>query len=86
MSPASEEALAGLMRSQLLKRFESSWRAALQTVKRMHKSNDLLLTTITKRGVVLSPKIIKDWVGNREENDGFLSDELLDEAFIGTGE
>ena len=32
---ASEEALAGLIQSQLLKRFESSWYAALQTVSRM---------------------------------------------------
>ncbi len=32
---ARQEALAGLMQSMLLKRFESSWYAALQTVRRM---------------------------------------------------
>jgi len=80
---ASEEALAGLMQSQLLKRFESSWWAALQTVKRMHKSNALMLTTIAEHGVILPPKIIKDLVGNWEEDDGFLGGELLDAALAG---
>ena len=80
---ASEEALAGLMQSQLLKRFESSWWAALQTVKRMHKSNALILTAITNHGVILPPKIIKDLVGNWEEDDGFLGDKLLDAALAG---
>ena len=34
---ARQEALAGLMQSLLLKRFESSWHAALQTVRRMRR-------------------------------------------------
>ena len=34
---ARQEALAGLMQSLLLKRFESSWYAALQTVRRMRQ-------------------------------------------------
>ena len=37
------------MQSQLLKRFESSWYAALQTVKRMRDGNDALLQVIAER-------------------------------------
>ena len=48
---ASEEALAGLIQSQLLKRFESSWYAALQTMIRMRDGNDVLIHVISERGV-----------------------------------
>ena len=80
---ASEEALAGLMQSQLLKRFESSWYAALQTVNRMRGGNDVMLRVMAERGVVPPPDVIKDLVGDAGEDDAFLSAELIDEALAG---
>ena len=77
---ASEEALAGLIQSQLLKRFESSWYAALQTVNRMRNGNEVLLRAIAERGVVPPPEVIKDLVGDLGEDDTFLSTDLIDEA------
>ena len=77
---ASEEALAGLIQSQLLKRFESSWYAALQTVNRMRDGNNVLLRVITERGVVPPPEVIRDLVGDSSEDDTFLSTDLIDEA------
>ena len=46
------EALAGLVRSQLLKRFESSWRAALLTAGRMRDRNGEALRALTEDGRV----------------------------------
>ena len=46
---ASEDALAGLMQSRLLKRFESSWHPALKTVNRMRDANYVMLRAIRKR-------------------------------------
>ena len=77
---ASEEALAGLIQSQLLKRFESSWYAALQTVNRMRDGNEVLLRAVTERGVVPPPEVIRDLVGDLGEDDTFLSTNLIDEA------
>ena len=81
---ASEEALAGLMQSQLLKRFESSWYAALQTVKRMRDANEVLLHVIAERGAVPPPEVIRDLVGEVGEDDTFLSADLIDEALAGS--
>ena len=81
---ASEEALAGLMQSQLLKRFESSWYAALQTVKRMRDANEVLLHIIAERGAVPPPEVIRDLVGEVGEDDTFLSADLIDEALAGS--
>ena len=81
---ASEEALAGLMQSQLLKRFESSWYAALQTVNRMRDGNDVMLRVIAERGAVPPPEVIRDLVGNAGEDDTFLSADLIDEALAGS--
>ncbi len=81
---ASEEALAGLMQSQLLKRFESSWYAALQTVNRMRDGNDVMLRVIVERGAVPPPQAIRDLVGNTAEDDTFLSADLIDEALAGS--
>ena len=81
---ASEEALAGLMQSQLLKRFESSWYAALQTVNRMRDGNDVMLRVIVERGAVPPPEVIRDLVGNTGEDDTFLSADLIDEALAGS--
>lgn len=77
---ASEEALAGLLQSQLLKRFESSWFAALKTVRRMRTSNDVLLQVVAEHGAVPPPDVIRDLVGVAAEDDTFLSSELIDDA------
>ncbi len=80
---ASEEALAGLMQSQLLKRFESSWYAALQTVNRMREGNDVILRVIVEQGTVPPPGVIRDLVGEAEGDDTFLSADLIEEALAG---
>ena len=77
---ASEDALAGLMQSQLLKRFESSWYAALQTARRMRDVNAVLLRMIAEWGAVPSPEVIRDLVGDLAEDDTCLSADLIDEA------
>ena len=77
---ASEEALAGLIQSQLLKRFESSWYAALQTVNRMRDGNDVIMRAIAERGVVPPPEVIRDLVGDSGGDDTFLSTDLIDES------
>ena len=81
---ASEEALAGLMQSQLLKRFESSWYAAMQTVRRMRDAIEVLLHVISERGAVPPPEVIRDLAGEIGEDDTFLSAELIDEALAGS--
>ena len=81
---ASENALAGLMQSQLLKRFESSWYAALQTVNRMRDGNDVMLRVITDRGTVPPPEIVRDLVGESAEDDTFLRADLIDDALAGS--
>ena len=77
---ASEEALAGLMQSLLLKRFESSWYAALQTVNRMRDANNVMLRFIAEREAVPPPDVIRDLVGDLGEDDTFLSAEVIDDA------
>ena len=81
---ASEDALAGLMQSQLLKRFESSWYAALQTVNRMRDGNEVMLRVITEQGTVPPPEVIRDLVGDSEGDDTFLSADLIEEALAGS--
>ena len=81
---ASEEALAGLIQSQLLKRFESSWYAALQTVNRMRDGNEVMLRVIAERGLAPPPEVIRDLVGDSAEDDTFLSTDLIDEALAGS--
>ena len=80
---ASGEALAGLLQSQLLKRFESSWFAALRTVERMRNGTAALLRVIAERGTVPPPDVVTDLVGASGEDDTFLSPDLLDEALAG---
>ena len=77
---ASEAALAGLLQSQLLKRFESSWHAALQTVKRMRDAHDVLLRFIEEHGAVLPAEVIRDLVGAGLADDAFISGDLIEEA------
>ena len=81
---ASEEALAGLIQSQLLKRFESCWYAALQTVNRMRDGNDVILRAIAERGIAPPPEVIRDLVGDFREDDSFLSADLIGEAVDGS--
>ena len=77
---ASEEALAGLLQSQLLKRFESSWHAALRTVRRMRDAHDVLLRFIEEHGAVLPAEVIRDLVGAGLADDAFISGDLIEEA------
>ena len=81
---AAEEALAGLMQSQLLKRFESSWYAALQTITRMRDGNDVMLQVIAERGVVPPPDVIRDLVGDVDQDDTFLATDVIDDALAGS--
>ena len=71
-----EAALAGLLRSGLLKRFESSVHAFARTAKRMADSHDNVLAAI-ERGFVPSPKALQEW--SETDNDEAL-DELLAES------
>ena len=71
-----EAALAGLLRSGLLKRFESSVHAFARTAKRMADSHDNVLAAI-ERGFVPSPKALHEW--SETDNDEAL-DELLAES------
>ena len=55
----SEATLAGLIKSQMLKRFESSWYAALKTIRRMRDANMAIIHAWEQRGVVPSPEAVK---------------------------
>lgn len=81
---ASEEALAGLMQSQLLKRFESSWYAALQTVNRMREGIDVMLRVIEERETVPPSEVVRDLIGMSAEDDTFLGADLVDDAMAGS--
>ena len=80
---ASEAALAGLMQSQMLKRFESSWRAALRTVERMRDANEIALRAVEERGVFPSREVIRDLVDSSREDDSLLDSRLIDESLDG---
>ena len=75
---AREEALAGLMKSQLLKRFESSVAAATETVGRMILAHEALVTAWEARGVVPSLATIKELV--RDAQDGEPLPDLISAA------
>lgn len=72
-----EEALVGLLRSGLLKRFESSAHAFAQTAEKMARAHDVFLEGLD-RGVVLTAEGIEEW----EQAD---SDEALDQLVSDTG-
>lgn len=59
----SEAALAGLIKSQMLKRFESSWHSALQTVKRMRDANLAVLRFLREQGGVPPAEVIREVAG-----------------------
>ena len=77
---ASEEALAGLIQSQLLKRFESSWYTALQTVNRLRTANEILVRLVSELAVVPPPDVVRELVGEAMEDDSFLDAEMIDNA------
>ena len=79
-SLASEEALAGLIQSQMLKRFESSWYSCLQTVGRMKRANDVVITTIEENGLVPPAEVITELAGASGEDDTDISSDLIAEA------
>ena len=71
-----EAALVGLLRSGMLKRFESSVNAFARTAERMADSHDRFLAALD-RGVVPSSKTLQDW--GETDNDEAL-EELLAES------
>jgi superfamily II DNA or RNA helicase len=75
---AREEALAGLMQSQLLKRFESSAAAARATVGRLVRAHEVLVHAWDERGVVPSLSLMHDLV--REDLDGDPLPEVVEAA------
>ena len=81
---ASEEALAGLIQSQMLKRFESSWSSALQTVSRMKIANEVVISAIDENGIVPPPAVIAELAGSFSEDDTGLSPDLISEALSET--
>ena len=77
-----EEALAGLMRSGLLKRFESSWSAALQTVQRMIAANSVILEAWSKHGLIPPLSSVRQIA--LEVQQGASLGDLVAEALDGT--
>ncbi|MDP9343458.1 MAG: phospholipase D-like domain-containing protein [Actinomycetota bacterium] len=75
---AREEALAGLMQSQLLKRFESSVAAARETLRRMILAHELLVEAWTARAVVPSVGTLRDLILGAQE--GAPLPDLIEEA------
>ncbi len=71
----SEEALVGLLRSGLLKRFESSAHAFAETTERMVRANDVFLEGLD-RGVILTAEAIEEWeqVDSDEAFDKLIRD------------
>lgn len=72
-----EAALTGLLRSGLLKRFESSVYAFAQTAEHMANSHDAFLAALDK-GFIPTPQAILEW----SETD---SDEVFEELLTETG-
>ena len=59
----SEVQLAGLLRSMLLKRFESSPQAFAKTCRTMAKSHEGLVSMIRDEGKIATGKLLSEWVG-----------------------
>ncbi len=71
---ANEAYIAGFMRSMLLKRFESSWYSALQTVKRILNDINTILQAIHQQGIVPSADILKKITADAEDGTIFQDD------------
>ncbi|MEK7764882.1 MAG: helicase-related protein [bacterium] len=69
---ASQLALAGLLRSGLLKRFESSVHGFANTCETMANGHDAFLDLLAK-GIVPTPELLREWQGDT------ASDEDLDD-------
>ncbi len=82
---ASQAALAGLLRSALLKRFESSVIAFQSTARRMIASHIAFLTAL-ERGFIATPEVIEAWspeaINDQREFDRLMNglERLLDES------
>jgi superfamily II DNA or RNA helicase len=76
----AEAQLAGLIKSGLLKRFESCWRACLETVERMIGAHDAFLAA-WEQGEVLSREELRAVAAEDMDEDGLASwlEERLDE-------
>ena len=81
---ASQQALAGLIRSGLLKRFESSVFAAKETTQRMLAMHDAVITACEQTGAVPSPAALRDLY--REVNEGELPPETVEAVLEGDTE
>ena len=68
---AAEAALAGLIQSQVLKRFESSWYAALQTVQKMQSANLLLLHALREQGGMPAAEVLRAAVEDIDDHFSF---------------
>lgn len=90
---SAEVQLAGLLKSGLLKRFESCWRACLETIERMLSAHDAFLAA-WEAGEVLSRDQLRaasaedvdesglvDWLQEQLEEDGGRRTEEFDPEF-----
>lgn len=77
----AEAQLAGLLRSGILKRFESCWRACLETVEKMLLVHDAFLQA-WERGEVLSREQLREAAAAESEEAGLAAwvQELLEET------
>ena len=73
---ASEEGLAGLLRSGILKRFESCWDACRLTVERIVKAHEVFLAA-WKAGYVLGGDALRE-AAQAEMEEAGLAESLLD--------
>lgn len=76
---ASQETIAAFMQSMLLKRFESSWYAALRTVERMIDAIERILASIRQHGVVPIGSAIDDVKVDADQGI-IIQDELFVES------
>ena len=74
---ASQETIAAFMQSMLLKRFESSWYAALKTTQRMTDAIERILASIKQHGVVPIGSAIED-VRIDADSGVIIQDELFE--------
>jgi hypothetical protein len=72
-----EAALEGLLRSGLLKRFESCWAACLRTVERMLVAHDVFLGAWDERGLVPSNDALRE-AARLELDDAGIAEAVLD--------
>lgn len=79
-SEPREAALIGLLRSALLKRFESSGRAFAATAEKMARAHDAFLEGLD-RGVILTAEAIEEW--EQTDNDEALDDLIRTSGSLG---